>query len=453
MSFFSIIIDILAFHNFSEDKMGKDLKGKELGKGYVQRKDSRYMARFRVKGRKDPIVLYNSDFKALKEETEAIKTRLQSGVLTDFTTMLMDDWFEEWMYIFNINLKDSTLSNYENTYNRVKKYLGHIQVRKLKLSNIQYAITCMYNEGYSYKTILSAKNLIYSMLQKAVQNGYIERNPCIGVVLPTNNTEEPQPLTAQELDRFFSAISNQRYKDLFTLLVNTGLRIGEACALTWDDIDFERSILKVSKTLNRTKQFNRKGQKITAERYRVNITSPKKQASNRQVPINPKAVAALLHWKQIQDNDKAKYGRDWGRNNYLLQEYPSLIFTTSPGGILSPSDAWDYCIQGANRVNEEELILAQIENRPPELLKIHPHIFRHTFATNCITSGMNPVAVMKIMGHTDIEMVQHYTHPDLDFIQKEYDNIFSKEEIVPSTDTMPSNTNAKIINFCKKRLH
>lgn len=118
--------------------------------------------------------------------------------------------------------------------------------------------------------------------------------------------------------------------------------------------------------------------------------------------------------------DKANQGIAWGRKNYLLQDYPDLVFTTSYGNPLPPSDAWKYCSQGVNRINEEEVIAAVVQNREPQLLTLHPHVFRHTFATECMDQGMNPKVLIKILGHSNMQMLNRYTHANTERIVEEF---------------------------------
>lgn len=432
--------------------MGKDLKGKELGKGITQRKDGRYQARIFTKDQKTTTI-YNTDLKALKEEKLKLEYEIKYGIAVDFTSMTVDEWFNEWMNLYNLNLKNTSLSNYTLNYNRAAKYIGHLKIKDIKMSNVQSLINNLQLEGYAYSTILSVKNVLFGMFSKAAQNDYVQKNPCVGVVMPPDETVKAKALSREEVDKFFNAIVRQRYRDLFYILLNTGMRIGEACALEWTDVDFENKKIAIYKTLNRTKQWSRAGRKLTEKRFRVQVTSPKKDASYRNIPLSADVEIAFKRWKRIQDEDKLKYGRDWGCKNELLGEYPELIFTTSTGGILSPSDAWYYCQQGVNRVNEVEIIDAEVEGREPDLLEIHPHTLRHTFATNCLQSGMNPLSVQKIMGHASLDMLMHYTHPEDEFVQEEFDKYtekYGKEKYVETVTGV--HTDFKVIDF-ETRLH
>lgn len=70
--------------------------------------------------------------------------------------------------------------------------------------------------------------------------------------------------------------------------------------------------------------------------------------------------------------------------------------------------------------------MAEEEKRLPKMLKVHPHLFRHTFTTHCYQSGMEPASIMTIVGHAHFDMLEHYTHPDKDFIIGEFNKYTSE---------------------------
>ena len=80
---------------------------------------------------------------------------------------------------------------------------------------------------------------------------------------------------------------------------------------------------------------------------------------------------------------------------------------------------------------EEEIALAEKENRDPNLMDVHPHIFRHTFVTRCIQSGMDAATVKKITGHSDEKMTNYYTHIEEEHIDDEYELYIQNTEQKP----------------------
>ena len=133
-----------------------------------------------------------------------------------------------------------------------------------------------------------------------------------------------------------------------------------------------------------------------------------------------------MSWKEKQDRDKEKLGKNWGKTNILLKKYPGLIFTTSSGRSYLPSSAQTERRRIVGIVNKHEIALAEKENRDPNLMDVHPHIFRHTFVTRCIQSGMDAATVRKIAGHSDEKMTNYYTHIEEEHIDDEYELYIQK---------------------------
>lgn len=394
--------------------MGKSLKGKELGKGIVQRKDGSYMARFTEQGKTHTI--YGKNLNELKKQFAETKRLYENNSIRNLNNWTLDQFFDFWMQNYSNNIKDTTIIARQNNYYRINEDIGKLRITDIRQSHIQKAVNNLYEKGFAYRTLLSSKNILKCLFTKAIENEIILRNPCDGVILPVNDKEEVIPLSPDMEKRFFSAIHGQRYEELFYILLYTGMRIGEACALEWKDIDFHEKTITIKKTLLRTKQYDRKNRKIKEER--IYITSPKTYTSKRVIPLSDFVALHFLKWKTKQDKDKSK-NPQWGNTNYLLKEFPELIFTTRTGKSLTPSEAWVYCVQGANRVNEEEICIAELEKREPVLLHLHPHIFRHTYATRCVEYGLNPNAIQKLLGHASLDMLNTYSHPSNDFIREE----------------------------------
>lgn len=103
---------------------GKDLKGKELGKGLCQRKDGLYQARVYKPGYSVPIYLYNAKLSELKRERETILQKQKAGASINQITQTVNHWFEEWMKLYVVGrLKATTIRNYIASFNRGKNIL------------------------------------------------------------------------------------------------------------------------------------------------------------------------------------------------------------------------------------------------------------------------------------------------------------------------------------------
>ena len=120
------------------------------------------------------------------------------------------------------------------------------------------------------------------------------------------------------------------------------MRIGEACALEWKDVDFDKEQIVVYKTLNYTKiYYDDHGKRLSEPYYTVQITTPKRTASNRIIPMNKQTRNAFLSWKEKQDIDKIH--SNWGKKNKLLDKDPGLVFTSKLGNCFLPVSASKEC--------------------------------------------------------------------------------------------------------------
>lgn len=183
---------------------------------------------------------------------------------------------------------------------------------------------------------------------------------------------------------------------MFLLL--TGVRIGELSALCWEDIDWNKRCINISKTMSTGYV---KGKKIEI------VTTPKTASSYRSIPFFEETEKLLYDWHKKQDAIKKELGNRWRTK----PEHGNLVFTTTMG-----SPVTRYSIRPSlNRINKnlqmKEKTMAAIEGRfPREIKNIHPHAFRHTFATRCFEKDMSPIVVQAMMGHARYDVTISYTH-------------------------------------------
>ena len=182
------------------------------------------------------------------------------------------------------------------------------------------------------------------------------------------------------------------------------LRINEALALTWDDVDFENRKISINKTFARTN-------KLVSDKHYF-VQTPKSKTSRREIPLCDSALKLLSKLKEENNNSNAEW-----------------IFCIRDGTAIS-SMYLDVSLQKLIvKLNKEEEKKAAEENREPITFpKITPHSFRHTFATRCFESGINGKIVQKYLGHSSMAMTMDlYTHVDEDLMAaniSKIDNLF-----------------------------
>ena len=210
------------------------------------------------------------------------------------------------LYIVN-RIKKTTIRNYIDSYNRCIKYIGYMKLADIQITHVQNMVIELANKGYKKSTIRSTVSVVSSR----------------GIVYPeiTNKNFKPVKIAGQnlkrmtndEIIRFFDVARDTRYYELYMLLLFTGMRIGEACALEWKDVDFQNNYLHVYKTINIVPvYYDDNGNKLDRPYYIKQITSPKRTASIRKIPLFKAAVDALYSWREKQLADKRKYKKSGG---------------------------------------------------------------------------------------------------------------------------------------------
>lgn len=382
--------------------MGKDLKGKELGKGLGQRKDGRYEARAIIKGEK--IVLYGFNLNELKKEFEKEKNKIGRKDITSCRDILTNEWFDAWFEQYKKpTLKPTGVVSYKRKYvNTYGKEIGAIKLIDLNQFKVQTATSELIKKGYTPKTIRDALSVLKLMLDAAVGNRVIESNPTLGVNVPqyAEIKEERRVLTKDEQKLFLKSVEGSFYKELYTFMLLTGVRVGEMGALQWSDVDFDNKFIYIRHSL--TCHYV-KGVKT------LMITTPKTQNSIRKIPFFGETKKILLSQKEKQNTLKKQLG-DRFRSAEELNK-ADLVFTSSMGSPVTRYVLEHDMKQVTKEINSAECYNALMENRlPVEFEKVHPHALRHTFATRCIEKGMQVETVQKIMGHASINMTISYTH-------------------------------------------
>ena len=373
--------------------MGKDLKGKELGRGLSQRPDGRYMGRAQVEGK--PIVLYGWKVKELKKElVRAVDDLKRSNLLPeeDGTGITLSEWFEEWYSKYKApTLKDGGSPAYKRKFlNYYGVRIGSKYLADIRQLHVQTAIADMVESGRSSKSIREATGILQNCIEAAIANGLMRINPVVGTIVPKCEKVERRVLTVEEQRIFLDYLAQNKswYEELYKFMLLTGLRIGEVGGLQWEDIDFSNRFIYVKRTLSYQYEDGKKT---------MRLTSPKTENSVRKVPFFGETQKILE-----QQFEKVKRRK---------KDLGNLVFLTSMGspiGRYNIESDMRYITQQINDIFRTEALYSG--GIPKNFEKIHPHALRHTFATRCFEKGMTPRTVQEIMGHANYNTTVSYTH-------------------------------------------
>lgn len=372
--------------------MGKDLKGKEIGKGISQRKDGSYEGRFTNRAGKR-VSIYNSKLSVVRTELEKAKyeDKMNLSIIEDGITL--DDWYEKWITIYKFNIiADNTKRYYEQVYMKhISPALGKTKLNDIKQLKIKELLKSLALKGLGYSTQNKVRIILADMLSKALVDNYVNKNAAAGIKLIRDEKKDVRVLTIEEQREFFECSKGTFYDNLFTVAVTTGMRMGELCALTIDDLDFEKKEIRINKSLLY--------QKLDGDDKKTfHIGNTKTRSSIRTIPMNKLCEEALrkqIHQYRVVRMKEVKK---------IDEQFKSLLFTTKHG---TPINAQTFCDAIGRIVDEINLS----KDTSEEMEKFSSHCFRHTFASRCFEAGVQPKTVQHFLGHASLQMTMDlYTH-------------------------------------------
>lgn len=417
--------------------MGKDLKGKELGHGIIQKKNGRYEARYVDRFGKR-VSISGRDLKDVKKRyNEAIyENDKQINVKGNIT---LDEWYKKWMNVYKFDIVRENTKRHYNTvyYKHISPYLGNFQLGSITQYQIKKIIKDLKNYGYQYETCNKVRVLLVDIFNKAMINEYVRKNPAKGISLKRNEEVDRRVLSQEEQTIFFDCCKGTFYDNLFVVAVSTGMRIGEIAALRWSDIDWNDNVIHVTRTLVYQKYEN-------DSQKEYHFENPKTKTSIRDIPINRQCEIALK--KQLMQKSAVVSKQPITKN--VDEKYLDLLFTTR---FNTPLNSQIVC-QAINKIVEEiNLTRCYID----EMETFSAHCFRHTFATRCFEAGIAPKTVQAYLGHATLQMTMDlYTsvmpkqmETEMDKVSNALDRISESGDELAEKQFEDMTENNKIINF------
>ena len=396
--------------------MGKNLKGKEIGKGICQRKDGLYVARFvnRYGNRTTKCFPTIPEAKNWLSEAKYADDHEEVFVPSEMT---VDDWFNFWIENIVGDLAPNTRRNYRERYNRnMKAILGQLKLSDVRPMHCKAVLTRM-DKDYAGSTIRQTYIAMGTMFRSALMNGLIAKHPMDGVryTKPVRAVSDIKFLTIEEQEKFLEVAKRSHNYFQYALMLETGLRTGEMIGLTWDAIDWKKRTLTVNKTLEyRHKQgYWRAG-------------PPKTQQSYRTIPLTSKAYAILeMVAANVGERKESEtlsqtleyIDRRTGQTSTLVMR--DLVFINFRTGELAKNSSYDTHLY---KLCDEAGIK-----------RFSMHVLRHTYATRAIERGVQPKVLQKLLGHASIQTTMdryvHVTDESLSIAIKQFEGTTSRKMV------------------------
>ena len=346
------------------------------GSIYYDKKDKRFRCTYYIKDKDSLVETRKTKSFVSEQEAKAFLTTIQCQQSNDIYIKNNGIPLNQLMRALAKRKLDMNVIK-ETQYNRILSAIKKLEKEPFTKKNIEDItsdeIQAYLNslKSYSQSTISKEKDQFAQAFKYALNKGYILQNPMIEVIEPKSEKppkivraleiEEQQMLTNYLMN---IPLENEPYKVAYLMQMYLGLRIGEALALKTSDINLERDLIHISRTLT----FDKNHKLIMGD-------FPKSFAGIRDIPIPKFIREEIINQMRLAENHKE-----------------NLLFVNSQGNYADPKNANKFLKSTLEKVNIND---------------ITTHSLRHTYGTRCIEAGMRAVALQRLMGHSDISVTMN----------------------------------------------
>lgn len=344
------------------------------GENIYKRKDGRWEGRYKSGYKENGQAKYRSVYGHSYAEVRQKLAPLKATTPTTHSIcrLTVKELFSEWLSAVKLRVKPSTFANYQM---KVEKHIlpafGGMRYDSLTVLMLNSYIEDKLNSGLSAKYV-SDIIIVFKSMAKYTAKIHGFRSILADVTLPKVHRKEMQLLSPVQQRKLCNYLLNDLNPTSMCVLLSlyTGLRVGEVCGLMWEDIDFEKSVLTVRRTVQRIRS-GAHGTQIIAD-------TPKSRSSHRSIPI-PKFIMKLLRDSRSADD------------HYILSNSAAI---TEPRTLQRRFKA---ILKKAN------------------LPSVGYHCLRHMFATNSLQAGFDVKTLSEILGHACVETtLNRYVHTSME---------------------------------------
>lgn len=355
------------------------------GENIYKRKDGRWEGRY-IKfydglGKAKYGYIYGKTYGETKVKLQEAQAKLKDGILPENKrTVLYSEVLVSWLQSVRINVKESTYMRYKQLISKhITVDLGKYPINKISSQLVEkFVEEKLINGrldgkgGLSPKTVTDIITIVKSSMDYAAYNG-VSVTCNLSKLSVKKKEKEMRVLTIDEQKKLASVLLNEMdlYKLGVFISLYTGIRIGELCALKWENLNIECKTLKIRETMQRIQS----PEETETSKTKIVFTEPKSKCSIRDIPL-PDFLIDII--KKFQSSPKA------------------------------------YVLTGdKNRYVEPRTMQNRFQKYVQEsgIKKANYHSLRHTFATRCVEVGFEVKSLSEILGHANVNItLNRYVH-------------------------------------------
>ncbi|MBD8505521.1 site-specific integrase [Hoyosella sp. G463] len=338
-----------------------------------QRKDGRWEARLRDGSKQ--VSIYGKTRRDVAQQLKKARERLDAGKPVRDANRTVADWAAQWVEVtLPASGRAATTRDQYTILTRkhiIDDELGSLRLGKVTGGDVERWLGRKATQGYAASTRRTMYAVLRAILDTAVRDRLLARNPVHDVKRPAQQSSEAAHLAPAEVARILDAARSSRYHPVLVLIAATGCRKGEALGLRWRDINLSAAQLTIRGSLARTSGG-------------ILLTEAKSATSRREVPLHQGVVAMLRDWKRQQQDEKLAAGNVWEEGTL-----GDLVFRTELGRPVDPRNVLRAMETAARRCG---------------IAVDDVHALRHSAATAWLEAGVHVKAVSSLLGHSSISI-------------------------------------------------
>lgn len=363
------------------------------GENIFQRKDGRWEARYikgyELSGKAKYGFCYGKTYKDAKEKVAKYKAALVSGnpIPTSGPRHRFAFYCDEWLQLRKSRVRESTYIKYDTVLKKhIKPKLGGCFPLGITTGIVDdFSKELLFDDKLAVKTVRDILTLLHDIL-KYTASQFPGLFPTVEINYPKEDRRETRVLSHDEQNRFTEFLSSDTDCCKFgvLLMLMTGIRIGELCALKWENIDLIERTIRISGSMQRLHDAEEEGE----NRTRIIVGSPKSSSSARTIPITDHTVALCRRFE------------------------------------VKNADA--YVLTGTEKYMEPRVLQYRIEKYTYEcgIKGVHAHTLRHTFATRAVEVGFEIKSLSEILGHAATTVtLERYVHSSIELKRANMDKL------------------------------